>query len=237
MGMRISQRDTTVLVLSNDVGLIRLAQLILAPTCTVIGRAPLSANVNLSLGQTDVVIIDEESIDHDMISAAKRACPDARVIALAPELGEADRVVVLDADADYLPRPFKAHELVARVQVAALKRFSASGRPRTYRDGSLVFDLFHHKLVIEGRPIPLDASELAVLLLLTSRPGAVVEHNRLLTEIGVDVTGSSLVALRSCVSRLRRKIERDPLHPVVLLTVGGVGYRHIASTKQPSRSA
>jgi DNA-binding response OmpR family regulator len=72
-----------------------------------------------------------------MISAAKRVCPDGRVIALVPELREADRVAVLDADADYLPRPFKANELLARVQVAALKRFSASGRPRTYRDGRL----------------------------------------------------------------------------------------------------
>jgi DNA-binding response OmpR family regulator len=142
MGMRISQRDTTVLVLSNDVGLIRLAQLILAPTCTVTGGAPLRANVNIPLGQTDVVIIDAESIDHDMISAAKRACPDGRVIALVPELREADRVAVLDADADYLPRPFKANELLARVQVAALNRFSASGRPRTYRDGRLVLICF-----------------------------------------------------------------------------------------------
>jgi DNA-binding response OmpR family regulator len=237
MGMRISQRDTTVLVLSNDVGLIRLAQLILAPTCTVTGRAPLRANVNIPLGQTDVVIIDAESIDHDMISAAKRACPDGRVIALVPELREADRVAVLDADADYLPRPFKANELLARVQVAALNRFSASGRPRTYRDGRLVFDLFHRKLVIEGRAIPLDAPELAVLLLLSSLPGGVIEHDRLLTELRLGVKGSSRVALRSCVSRLRRKIERDPLHPEMLLTVGGVGYRLVASTKQPSRYA
>jgi DNA-binding winged helix-turn-helix (wHTH) protein len=54
-----------------------------------------------------------------------------------------------------------------------------------------VFDLFHRKLVIEGRPIPLDASELAVLLLLTSRPGVVVEHDRLLTELPMPAGSSA----------------------------------------------
>src|SRR3984957_14590153 len=151
MGTRISRRGTTVLVLTSDAGLIRLVRSILEPACTVIGRTPLGANADIRTEQTDVVIIDAESVDHDVISAARRVCPNARVIALAREFREADCVAILDAGADYLARPFRAQDLAARVRVAELRRFNLTGRPRTYRKGLLVFELFDRRLAIDGR--------------------------------------------------------------------------------------
>jgi DNA-binding response OmpR family regulator len=154
MGTRIFRRGTTVLVLTSDAGLIRLARSILKPACTVIGRASLGANADIRDEQADIVIIDAESVDQDVISTARRACPDAQVIALCSELREADCVAILDADADYLARPFRAHDLAARVRVAELRRFTATGRPRAYRKGQLAFDLFNRSLVIDGRRGP-----------------------------------------------------------------------------------
>jgi hypothetical protein len=89
---RTSRRGTTVLILTSDAGLVRLARSILEPTCTVIGRAPLSANADGSVERTDIVIIDAESVDHGLISMTRRACPEAQVIAMCCEFREADCV-------------------------------------------------------------------------------------------------------------------------------------------------
>jgi DNA-binding response OmpR family regulator len=180
MGTRIPRRGTTVLVLTSDAGLIRLARSILVPACAVIGRALLGCDADIRADGTDVVIIDAESVDDNMISMAKRTCPNAQVIALCREFREVDCIAILDADADYLARPFRAHDLAARVRVAELRRFNATGRPRTYRRAQLAFDLFDLKLAIDGRPVALAASELAILSLLAAQPGVVVKHKRLL---------------------------------------------------------
>jgi two-component system, OmpR family, KDP operon response regulator KdpE len=237
MGTRISRRGTTVLVLTSDAGLIRLVRSILEPACTVIGRTPLGASADICAGQTDIVIIDVESVDYDMISTARRACPHAHVIALCGEFREAECVAILDADADYLARPFRAHDLAARVRVAELRRFNATGRPRTYCKGQLAFDLFNGRLAIDVRPVALSPSELAILSLLAARPGAVVEYKWILAELGLDGSERSRGTLRSHVLRLRRKIERDLLHPEILLAEAGVGYRLAMSSEEPPHRA
>jgi two-component system, OmpR family, KDP operon response regulator KdpE len=237
MGTRISPRATTVLVLTSDAGLIRLARSILKPACRVTGRALLCPSTNIHAEQADIVIIDAGSVDYDLISAARRACPDAQVIALSREFSEADCVAILDADADYLARPFRAHDLAARVRVAELRRFNATGRPRTYRKGQLAFDLLKGRLAIDVRPVALSPSELAILSLLASQPGVVVEYKRILAELGLDSSERSRGALRSHVLRLRRKIERDSLHPEILLAEAGVGYRLAVSSDEPPHRA
>jgi two-component system KDP operon response regulator KdpE len=237
MGKRISRRGTSILVLTSDAGLIRLARSILEPTCTVIARAPLGAKVDSSVERTDLVIIDAESVDHNGIAAARRACPDAQVIALSREFSEADCVAILDADADYLARPFRAHDLAARVRVAELRRFNATGRPRIYRKGRLAFDLFSHRLVIDVQPVPLTPSELAILSILAGRPGAVVEYKWILAELSLDGSERSRRTLRSHILRLRRKIERDSLRPEILLAEAGVGYRLAAPGEEPPHRA
>jgi DNA-binding response OmpR family regulator len=80
-------------------------------------------------------------------------------------------------------------------------------------------------------------SELAILSLLAGQSGVVAEHKRLLAELGLDSSESSRRALRSCVFRLRRKIERDSLHPEILLAEPGVGYRVAISSEDSSRRA
>jgi two-component system KDP operon response regulator KdpE len=237
MGTRISWRSTTVLVLTSDAGLIRLARSILKPAYRVIGRASLDANADIRAEQADVIIIDAESVDHDVISSARRACPNARVIALCREFREADCVAILDADADYLARPFRTHDLAARVRVAELRRFTVTGRPRAYHKGQLAFDLFNRSLLIDGRQVRLGQSELAILMLLAGQPGVVAGHKRLLAELGLDASQGSRRILRSCVFRLRRKIERDLLHPEILLAESGVGYRLAVSSEEPPQRA
>jgi len=165
----------------------------------------------------------------DPVLRVKLAYPSAQIIALCREYREADCIAVLEMGVDYLPRPFRAHDLAARVHVAELRRFNATGRRRFYRKGALVFDLFNRRLAIEGRPIALSRSELAVLTLLASQAGAVATYERLLAELELVGAENGRQALRSCVFRLRRKIEREALRPEILLSEAGVGYRLAAS--------
>lgn len=232
MDARAPGRRTNVLVLTSEIAVARLARSILEPRCKVWEAKTAPGAISL-----DIVIVDVEAVDPAKLAQVKQIHPKAQLIALCREYREADCIAVLDMDVDYLPRPFRAQELAARVRVAELRQFNATGRRRHYRRRSLIFDLFQGRLAIEGRPIPLAPSELAVLTLLATQAGTVATYDRLLAELGLVNSWNARQALRSCVFGLRRKIEREALRPEILLAEPGVGYRLAASaTGHPDRT-
>jgi two-component system KDP operon response regulator KdpE len=137
----------------------------------------------------------------------RREHPDAEVIVISREYSEADCIEVLQRGADYLARPFRRDDLLARVRVAGWRLFNATGSPRYCRHGPLILDLFDRKVSFDGQPIAL--STLGATDSSTGR--------RVLHTLGL----------------LRRRIERDPRHPKVLLSEARFGYRLAAS---PARS-
>ena len=181
----------------------------------------------------DVVIIDLEPFDLDAIARVRRTHPDAEVVAICGEYREADCIEVLQRGADYLARPFRKDDLLARLRVAELRLFNATGRPRYYRHGPLVLDLFDRKVFVDGQPIALSPPQRKVLMLLASRPGVPVSYDRILSELGATDSSTGRNVLRALVLRLRRRIERNPRHPEVLLAEVGFGYRLAVS---PARS-
>ena len=224
MGGSVAEPLTRILVLTNEIELMRLARLVLAPRgCAVqsngLSEAP-AAN-----GPFDIVIVDLPTPDLDQLRQAQRAYSGAHVIALCGSYREADCIAVLDLDADYLARPFRQRDLATRVRVAELRRFNATGRRRFYRRGSFVIDLFDNKVVIGNERIGLARTHLRILTLLASRASHVATFDRILAELGRADSPSGRRALRSAVFRLRRRIERDPRRPNLLLTEPGVGYR------------
>ena len=84
---------------------------------------------------------------------------------------------------------------------------------------------------MEGERIALAPSEMGVLTLLASRAGHVATFGRILAGLGRADSASGRRALRASVFRLRRKIERDPRRPDLLLTEAGVGYRLASETE------
>lgn len=173
----------------------------------------------------DIVIVDLESIDLDLISRVRLAYPGAGILAICGAYRETDCIAILEMDVDYLPRPFRARDLVARVRVAELRRFKAAGHRRFYRRGSFVVDLFERTVALNGEPIGLTPSELNVLMLLAGMPGLVATFGDLLEGVGRANSAIGRRALGTCIFRLRRRIERDPSHPDLLLTEARVGYR------------
>ncbi|WP_113890483.1 winged helix-turn-helix domain-containing protein [Roseiarcus fermentans] len=235
MGARVPGRCTTVLVLTGEPALVRLARSILEPDRIVSGSAPFGPESLAVAGAADIVVIDLEAVDQDAILAVRRAYFDAALIVLSPERGETACIAALEMGADYLPRPFSPTDLAVRVRVAELRRFAATGRPRFYHNGALAFDLFSGKLSIDGQTVALAPSELAVLAHLAGKAGGVVGYERLLGDAESAGSPRGRAALRSCVMHLRHKIERDPLHPEILLAEIGVGYRLAPPTAGPMR--
>jgi two-component system KDP operon response regulator KdpE len=223
---------TRILVMTGGVELTRLVRSVLEPTgCMVASDQVFTASAKAD-GPFDVVMVDLPGLDLDRLREAKRTYSDAHLIAICGVYREADCIAVLDLDADYLPRPFRPRDLAARVRVAELRRFNATGRRRYYRCGSFVIDLFDRKVAVGFKPIALAPSELGVLTILASSAGRVATFGRILARLGRADSPSGRRALRASVFRLQRRIERDPRRPDLLLTEAGIGYRLAAETER-----
>jgi two-component system KDP operon response regulator KdpE len=230
MDSSISRPRTRIVALTSEVGLLRLLQSILKPTgCKVfpgaLGLDGAAADQPVDIVIADLESFDLESLDLDLLSRLRRAYPGAEMIAIGSEYREGDCVAILELGVDYLARPFRAQDLVARVRVAELRRFRVQGRQRFYRHGSFVIDLLERTVVLDGGPIALAPSELKVLMILASLRGRVATFGDILTGVGRGGSPSGRHAVRMSVFRLRRRIERHPKHPVLLLTEFRIGYR------------
>ena len=232
-GASASWPRTRILALTGEVELHRLLRSLLEPTgCQVVASA-VPRDDSATNDPFDIVIVDLESLHLDVISRVVRAYPDAEIIAICRAYREADCIAVLDMGADFLPRPFRALDLLARVRVAELRRFKAKGYRRYYRRGPFVVDLFERTVALDGKPIALARSGLEILTLLARNAGSVVTLGQILAGLGRADSRAARRALRPFILRLRCRIERDPRRPDLLLTEVGVGYRLAAATGDP----
>jgi two-component system KDP operon response regulator KdpE len=225
MEMSASRPRTRILALTGEMELLRLLRSILEPSGCKVSRGALALEGAAVSGLPDIVILDLETVDLDLVSRVRLAYPDAEIIAICSAYREADCIAILERNVDYLPRPFRAQDLAVRVRVAELRRFKAAGRSRFYRRGSFVVDLFERTVALDGEPIALAPSELSVLMLLAAQPGLVMTFGDILVGMGRGDSASGRRALYMSVLCLRRRIERDPSRPDLLLTEARVGYR------------
>ncbi len=150
----------------------------------------------------------------------------APILMLSVRDSERDKVAALDAGADdYLTKPFGMEELLARVR-AALRRSetAAEGQPLFTAEG-LTVNLGARTVTLDGNDVGLTPREYDLLRLLVQHAGRVLTHRQLLSKVWGPENGDETHLLRVNVSNLRRKIERDPGRPRLLLTEAGVGYR------------
>lgn len=149
------------------------------------------------------------------------------VIILSVRDGEEDIVQALDSGAnDYLTKPFRSGELLARIRSALRLTQSLENEPvRTF--GSLSIDIAARAVRKNGEPIKLTSTEYALLALFMRNEGKVLTHQHLLRE----VWGPGYVAQthypRVFVGQLRKKIEDDPNQPKFIVTESGIGYRFV----------
>lgn len=153
-----------------------------------------------------------------------KAQQDIPVIFLTASGDESSVVTGLNMGADdYIVKPFRPRELVARIKSAMRK----SGRaPSVFRLGDLSVDIAGGIVKKEGKEVFLSALEYRLLLVFINDPGSIITRSRLLNELwdaaGEFVNDNTLTVY---IKRLREKIEDDPAEPRIILTVRGMGYR------------
>jgi DNA-binding response OmpR family regulator len=184
----------------------------------------------------DLVILDVMLPGLDGVSLcravrARGANVSTPILMLTARDTESDKVLGLESGGDdYLTKPFGVRELVARV--TALLRRGTHVTPsdqrlaaRRLERGMLVLDPERREAVVRGTPVELTKQEFDVIYLLASRPGVVFSRAALMAKVWSGDTYVTERTVDTVVSRLRRKVERSPQKPELLLTAWGVGYK------------
>lgn len=195
----------------------------------------------MKAGHFDLVVLDVMMPGEDGLSVCRRLRASSNLpILMLTALGEeTDRIVGLEMGADdYLAKPFSPRELLARIK--AILRRSTSGRVeggdlagRRIGFGRWILDSDRRVLLDEdGSETPLTTAEFRLLTAFLERPRFVLTRAQLL-----DLTGGRQAqvfdrAIDNQISRLRRKLEKDPTSPKLITTVWGGGYSLSADVRE-----
>ncbi|MEO7125825.1 MAG: MtrAB system response regulator MtrA [Nakamurella sp.] len=153
-----------------------------------------------------------------------RAESGVPIIMLTAKTDTVDVVLGLESGADdYVMKPFKPKELTARVR-ARLRRGDVVGAERL-RVADVEIDVPGHQVTREGEAITLTPLEFDLLVALARKPRQVFTREVLLEQVWGYRHAADTRLVNVHVQRLRSKVEKDPEHPEVVLTVRGVGYR------------
>jgi two-component system, OmpR family, phosphate regulon response regulator OmpR len=178
----------------------------------------------------DLLVVDVMMPGEDGVSFTRRIRDSTTTpILLLTARGEADdRIAGLEAGADdYLAKPFEPRELLLRA--AAILRRAApavppSSAPRTLTLGETSYDVMRGELRRGDQAIRLTSTEQALMRVFSRQPNEPVSRVRLAEELGGANGDVQERAVDVQITRLRRKIERDPKNPRYLQTVRGAGY-------------
>jgi two-component system KDP operon response regulator KdpE len=178
----------------------------------------------------DLVILDVmmPELDGWQICQRVRGMSDVPIIMLTARRQEGDIVKGLDLGADdYLTKPFRRGELLARVRAVLRRARTETVAPPgvTYDDDYLSVNLDDRRVVVNGELIDLTPTEYRLLALLVSNEGRVIEFRRILESVWGFEYMDEIDYVRVYVWHLRRKIEPDPKNPRYLINVPNVGYR------------
>ncbi len=147
------------------------------------------------------------------------------VIVLSVRSSEEDIIMALDNGAnDYLTKPFRSGELLARIRVAI--RLGENKEDKTILEfGSLSIDLSNHVARKDNEILKLTSTEFSLLSLLAKNQGRVLTHQYILKEVWGYGYVEQTQYLRVFIAQLRKKIEDNPSKPALLITESGIGYR------------
>ena len=147
------------------------------------------------------------------------------VIVLSVRNSEDDIISALDGGAnDYLTKPFRSGELVARIR-AAIRLSEEKKDSPMLEFGSLSIDLLNHVVRRNGEIVKLTTTEYSLLTLLAKNSGRVLTHQFILKDIWGYGYLEQTQYLRVFIAQLRKKIEENPSSPTLLITESGIGYR------------
>lgn len=184
-----------------------------------------------SVRPPDLVILDlglPDESGHEVLRKLREWYTNP-VIVLSVQSGEEDIVRALDNGAnDYLVKPFRTGELLARIR-SALRSVTGDEGNTIIECGSLQIDLMARVVKKHNQVLKLTATEYALLALFAANEGKVMTHAYVLRQVWGPGYINQSQYLRVFIAQLRKKIEDNPNKPAYLITEPGVGYRFTAS--------
>jgi two-component system KDP operon response regulator KdpE len=180
----------------------------------------------------DAVILDLGLPDMDgfEVTANIRAEYELPIIVLSAFAEEQHQVRALDGGAnDYVTKPFRERELMARVRVALRRPSTHNSDDDTTTLGDLRIETGKRRVFLAGSEVKLTRTEFELLHVLAHKADRVVTHRQLLLAVWGSAYVSEVHYLRVYVKLLRQKLEENPAQPKRLLTALGVGYRLVTA--------
>jgi two-component system response regulator MtrA len=174
----------------------------------------------------DLVLLDLMLPGKDGIDVCReiRAESGVPIVMLTARNDTIDIVVGLESGADdYIVKPFKPKELVARIR-ARVRRFEEP-HPESLTIGDLAIDVAGHSVTRDEKPIGLTPLEFDLLVCLARKPWQVFTREVLLEQVWDYRHAADTRLVNVHVQRLRAKVEHDPENPEIVVTVRGVGYK------------
>jgi len=152
------------------------------------------------------------------------------VIIITAREEETDAVVGLELGADdYVIKPFRMRELVARIHAVMRRKDESQEKFAIFREGDLVLDERTHTISLKNEPISLTPIEFDLLRIMMRQPGRVFSRTELIDQLSESGFTGLDSTLNVHIRNLRTKIEPDPSNPIYIDTVFGVGYRFLKS--------
>ena len=219
----------TILIIDDEVQIRRLLEITLASNDYKIFEAS-SGKEGLIAAAThhpDLVILDLGLPDIDGIGLLKnlREWYQKPIIILSVRNSEEDIILALDNGAnDYLIKPFRTGELLARIRVAIRQSQNIQDKP-LLQFGALTIDLANHIVRKNKELLKLTSTEFSLLALLAKNEGRVLTHQYILKEVWGMGYIDQTQYLRVFIAQLRKKVEDEPAKPKLLNTESGIGYR------------
>ena len=179
----------------------------------------------------DLVVLDIMLPKLDGIEVCRRLRSRSQVpiIMLTAKGDEIDKVLGLEMGADdYITKPFSVREFRSRVK-AVLRRAALTQSDEQLeepiQEGDILIDFERRQVEVRGEPVRLTYVEFEVLAALARSPGRVFSRTMLLERVWGDSSYRDPRTIDVHIRHLREKLEQEPKHPELILTVRGVGYR------------
>lgn len=218
----------SVLVVDDDASLAEMLSIVLRQEgfdSRIVGRGDLALDAFRDY-KPDLVLLDLMLPGKDGIDVCKeiRAESGVPIVMLTAKGDTVDVVVGLESGADdYIVKPFKPKELVARVRARVRRNDVAPDEGLTI--GDVTIDVAGHSVTRDGSPINLTPLEFDLLVCLARKPWQVFTREVLLEQVWGYRHSADTRLVNVHVQRLRSKVEHDPENPEIVVTVRGVGYK------------
>lgn len=176
----------------------------------------------------DLVVLDLmlPEIDGMEVCRRLRRTSDVPIIMLTARVEEVDMLSGLQIGADdYITKPFSPREVLARTQALLRRAKGAFSTGNVLRIGPVVLDLDHPSVQVNGQPVSLTRTEFLLLAALMRHAGLPLTRSQLQDATQDDANPGFDRTIDAHIKNLRRKIEADPSHPTLIVTVFGVGYK------------